>query len=108
MGICTPCVISAATLLRVDTFGVDSSRPLPDRSSADKATSRLNAPLIAPSCRPTALVAPGAPRFTAVEVGELEFTPAPVVGAPWAPRRPPSAPLLGNARLVVLPSCGET
>src|SRR5689334_23347093 len=98
MGICTPWVISAATLLSVDTFGVESRRPLPEVSSAVNATSRLNAPLTEPSVRPTALVGPPrAGRFTAVP----GFTPAP--GA-----RPPSVPLLGNARLVVLPSSGET
>src|SRR5207247_4423565 len=92
-----PCTISAVTLFNVETFGVDSKRPLPELSSADSATSRLNAPLIAPSCRPTALVAAGVGRFTAVLAG----TPVPVA-------RPLAVPLLGNARFVVLPSSGET
>ena len=61
IGICVPCVISAATLFCVVTRGVDRMRPLPDVSSAVSATSRLNAPLIDPSARPTALVAPGTP-----------------------------------------------
>ena len=53
-----PCVISASTLFCVDTRGVESRRPLPLVSSADSATSRLNAPFTEPSARPTALVAP--------------------------------------------------
>ena len=53
-----PCLISASTLFCVETRGVESTRPLPVVSSADSATSRLNAPLIDPSCSPTALVAP--------------------------------------------------
>src|SRR5262245_38690867 len=98
-----PCVISAAMLFRVDTFGVDSSRPLPDVSSADSATSRLNAPLIDPSIRPTALDAAGAARFTAVDV-----PPGPCVTPGVPPTRPPSEPLLGNDIGVVLPSAGDT
>ena len=50
-----PCVISASTLFCVETRGVESMRPLPCCSSAVSATSRLNAPLIEPSARPTAL-----------------------------------------------------
>src|SRR5216684_812785 len=65
IGISTPCVISAATLLSVDTFGVDRSRRLPLASAALSATSRLKAPLIEPSASPTALEGLAAPRFTA-------------------------------------------
>src|SRR5204862_1898781 len=98
MGICTPCVISAAMLFSVDTFGVESSRPLPELSSAESATSRLNEPLTEPSVNPTALVAaPTAGRFTAVPGG----TPAPGV-------MPPIVTLLGNARGGVLSREGVT
>jgi hypothetical protein len=48
IGICTPCVISAAMLFCVVTRGVDSRRPLPLFSSAVSATSRLKAPFIDP------------------------------------------------------------
>src|SRR5436190_18318365 len=65
MGICTPCVISAAMLFCVVTRGVDSRRPLPLVSSAERATSRLKAPLTDPSARFTALGGPFTPRFTA-------------------------------------------
>src|SRR5215467_10675067 len=87
-------------LFCVDTRGVDSTRPLPVVSRADSATSRLNAPLTEPRCRPAALDAPGTGRLTAV--GE-PLTP-PVV----PPVAPDSDPLFGNARPVVLPSVGET
>src|SRR5512145_3143374 len=101
MGIWMPCVISAATLFKVETFGVDSRRPLPFRSSAVSATSRLNAPLIDPIVRPTALLAPGTGRLTAVPAGGT-----PVARVPGAV--PVRAPLLGKARFVVLPSVGDT
>ena len=68
IGICTPCVISAATLFCVATRGVERMRPWPDDSSADKATSRLTAPLTEPSARPIPLVAGDTPRLTAVAV----------------------------------------
>src|ERR1700680_4898166 len=97
MGICTPCVISAATLFCVVTRGVDSRRPLPLFSSAERATSRLKAPLIDPSARLTALAAPLTPRFTAVGW-------PPTV----APVEPDKLPELGNARLVVFPKVGLT
>ena len=45
-------------LFCVVSRGVERMRPLPVRSSADSATSRLNAPLTAPSARPIAEVAP--------------------------------------------------
>ena len=92
-----PCLISASTLFCVDTRGVDSTRPLPVVSSADSATSRLNAPLTEPSCSPTALGAPATGRLTAV--GRPPVVP---------PVPPDSDPLLGNARFVVLPSAGST
>src|SRR4029077_11967422 len=97
MGICTPWVISAATLLRVETFGVDNSRPLPELSSAESATSRLNAPLTEPRVNPTTLLAPPA-------AGRIP--PVPPTAAPGA--RPASVPLFGNARPVVLPRAGVT
>src|SRR5512142_51589 len=84
-------------LFCVDTRGVDSTRPLPVVSRADSATSRLNAPLIEPSCSPTALVAP----FT----GSLTADGTPALAAPVDPA---SDPLFGNARFVVLPSVGST
>ena len=59
IGICTPCVISASPLFCVDTRGVDRTRRLPELSAAESARSRLNAPLIEPSARPTALVGAG-------------------------------------------------
>src|SRR6266853_64307 len=66
-------VMARCVLFSVDTFGVDNSRPLPELSSAESATSRLNAPLTEPRVNPTALVAPpAAGRFTAVPP-----TPAP-------------------------------
>src|SRR6266853_2037551 len=90
-------VMARCVLFNVDTFGVDNSRPLPELSSAESATSRLNAPLTEPRVNPTALVAPpAAGRFTAVP-------PTPAPGA-----RPAIVPLLGNAREVVLPRAGET
>src|SRR3954451_19857474 len=88
-------------LFCVVTRGVDRMRPLPVVSSADNATSRLNAPFTDPSARPTALVAPGIPRFTAVG----DVLPA---GPCVEPVVPPSDPLFGNASFVVLPSCGLT
>src|ERR1019366_6993659 len=94
-------MISASTLFCIVTRGVERRRPLPELSSADRATSRLKAPLTEPSCRPTALVAaPTAGRLTAVPAG------TPVVVLAGIP--PPRVPLLGNARFVVLPSAGET
>ena len=75
-------------------------------SSADSATSRLKAPLIAPSDRPTADVAPMAGRLTAVPVLR-EFARRADRSAPCCPPvRPPIVPLFGNARLVVFPSSG--
>src|SRR4029453_15478755 len=65
MGIWTPCATSASMLFWVVNRGVDSTRPLPLRSSAFSATSRLKAPLTAPSAMPTAVVASGTPRRTA-------------------------------------------
>ena len=82
-------------------------RPLPLRSSAVSATSILNAPLTAPSARPIAEVAPG--------TAEIDGRRGRVVrgrtarrSARWsAPVRPPSVPLFGNARPVVLPIAGR-
>ena len=108
-GICTPCVISASTLFCVVTRGVDRMRPLPDRSSADSAMSRLNAPLIEPSASPTALVARRhAPGSTAVPADRrgLARMSVPAPRALQAAGRPPSEPLFGNARPVVLPMFG--
>src|SRR5215207_8447571 len=93
-----PCVISASVLFCVETRGVDRILPLPLDSSADSATSRLKAPLIDPSARPTALVGPATPRLTAVPSG---------VGLSADGRIPPAtATLFGKARLVVFPSAG--
>src|SRR4051794_27929765 len=92
-------------LFCVVTRGVDSTRPLPDVSSADNATSRLNAPLIDPSASPTALLAPGAPRFTAVGIDPLVLEPAAGPCAP--PVRPARFPLFGNASGVVFPSAAS-
>src|SRR4029450_4328766 len=86
--------------------GVDRMRPLPERSSADNATSRLKAPLMAPSASPTALGAPGTPSPTPVPTSFalLALTSDPCVAEPVSPpTRPPREPLFGNARLVVLP-----
>src|SRR5690606_40019890 len=58
----SPCVISASMLFCVDTRGVDSSRPCPVSSSADSATSRLMAPLMEPTARPTVELAVDSPR----------------------------------------------
>src|SRR5262245_40935726 len=93
-------------LFCVVTRGVESSRPLPLRSSAVRATSRLNAPLIEPSARPTALLAAGTPRLT--DVGTLGFVDEPATGPCVPPTRPPRLPLFGNARPVVLPRPGST
>ena len=60
-----PCVISASTLFCVETRGVEMTASLPCCSSAVSAMSRLNAPLIAPSARPTADVAPCTPEVDA-------------------------------------------
>src|SRR5438093_3990549 len=99
MGICTPWVISAATLFWVVTLGVDRIRPLPLASRADSWTSRLKAPLIEPSARPMALDAPRTGSATAVPAGVVEAGPL---------ARPFRLPLLGNERFVVLPSVGST
>src|SRR5262245_12998848 len=88
-------------LFCADTRGDDRTRRLPDVSAAVSAKSRLNAPLIDPSARPTALLGAGAGRLTAVDVS------GPPAG-PWTPRRPPICPLFGNARLVEVPSAGST
>src|SRR5262245_57055463 len=95
-------------LFWVDTRGVDSRRPLPLRSRAVNATSRLNERLIDPSARPTPLVAAVAPRLTAV--GTVPVVVAGSVGVgPWTPpTRPPRLALFGNARFVVFPSDGST
>ena len=80
-------------------------RPLPLRSSAVSATSRLNAPLTEPSARPIADVAPGTGRLTAVAVVSLPVARV-SFGVFVAPVRPLSVPLFGNARPVVLPIAG--
>src|SRR5580658_5376975 len=91
-------------LFWVETRGVDSTRALPFDSSADSCASRLNAPLIEPSARPTALVAPAAARFTAVPtLWPVELVP---LAEFWVPAAPLTTTLLGNARFVVLPSAG--
>src|SRR5579872_2328803 len=88
-------------LFCVVTRGVERMRPLPDVSSADSATSRLNEPLTDPSARPTALVAPETGRFTTPGAAVV---PAPTV----VPTAPPIEPAFGNASGVVLPSVGLT
>ena len=82
-------------------------RPLPLRSRAVSATSMLNAPLTAPSASPIADVAPGTPRFTAVPVVSLAVARV-SAGELFAPVRPLSVPLFGNASPVVLPTAGVT
>src|SRR5256885_797592 len=81
-------------LFCVVTRGVERMRPLPVVSSADSARSRLNAPLTDPSARPTALVAPPTPRFTAL------FVAPPGCAAPVLPPR-----ALGEQRLELLRLC---
>src|SRR5439155_11431528 len=90
-------------LFCVVTRGFDRILPLPVVSSAESATSRLNAPFTDPSARPTALDAADAARLTAVGTAGVE-PPGPCAG----PTRPPRLPLFGKARLVVLPSDGST
>src|SRR5438093_7398364 len=92
-------------LFCVVTRGVDRMRPLPDVSSADNATSRLKAPLIDPSASPTALLAPGTPRFTADGTDAVVLDPPAGPCAP--PARPARFPLFGNASGVVLPSAAS-
>ena len=60
IGIWTPCLISAAWLFWVVTFGVDSSRPRPWRSSAVSAASRLKLPRMLPREIPIPDVKPAA------------------------------------------------
>src|SRR5438477_12158911 len=91
-------------LFCVVTRGFERMRPLPVVSSAESATSRLNAPFTDPSARPTALVAADAGRLTAV--GTLGTAPVPVPCT--VPARPAGLPLFGEARFVVLPSAGST
>src|SRR5206468_3069856 len=87
--------------LRVGALRVDR------RNVVDSATSRLNAPLTAPSCRPTALVAAGTGRLMAVGVGSVAVV-VPMMVLCCCPVRPPMLPWFGNARFVVLPSSGAT
>ena len=82
-GICTPCMISASTLFCVVTRGVESTRPLPVRSSADSATSRLKAPLTAPSARP---IAEAGRRLTRPAVFDDRCRPPAVLSRPTAER----------------------
>src|SRR5262245_60741312 len=85
-------------LFWVDTRGVESSRPLPAFSRADRATSRLIAPFTEPSARPRALLAPFTPRFT------TEFVVSAGSPDPWTPVvRPEMLPVLGNANGSGLP-----
>ncbi len=65
IGIWTPCLISASWLFWVVTFGVESRRPRPWRSSAVRAASRLKLPRMLPSETPSAVLKPLAGRLTA-------------------------------------------
>ena len=87
--------------------GVERTRPLPERSSAVRATSRLKAPLTAPSARPIADVASGTPRLTP----RLNCSRSVARGSVLPcepPRRPPTVPWFGNASDVVFPTSGIT
>ena len=65
IGIWTPCLISAAWLFWVVTFGVESRRPRPCRSSAVRARSRLKLPRMLPREIPMPLLKAVAGRLTA-------------------------------------------